>query len=440
MTTPYSTPFVGTLRPYQEAAHQFQLAHPRSMLADYMGLGKTHPTIATLATALPALVVAPTYLLEQWATLLTALLPKATISVAQGTKTKRQQALTTPSDVYLVNVEMLRTYSMPKIHTLVVDEAHHLRGRESQQGRGARRVAMRADRVHFLTATPFYKADEDIWHLLHLLAPKRFSSYWNFIREWYGVNWEAPYAPHIYGIAKSKRQAFDAMLRPYMLMRDYKDVGKDLPPLVEHNHTIELPPPVRDTYDTLKKDWQLEGEPIESVGSVYYLLRQLTMCNRKIQVVKDIIEDVPKGESILVYVWYVESAHTLAAALKRSFKEELPTLLITGGTPPEKRARMLAEQKEKRYPSIIVATIESLNEGANLEHIHHVIFAEETYVQGKHIQALARAHRDQQSTHTQPVVVHTVRAHRTIDIRIPLIRESRGLAGNRELARALAAS
>ena len=436
-----STPFYGTLRPYQQVAHQFQLEHPRSILADYMGLGKTHPTIATLSQHLPALVVTPTYLTRQWYDLLCETLPRASICMPEGTRQRRQQELQTVSDVYVVNVEMLRSYAMPRVRTLVVDEAHHIRGREAKQSVAARKLAWQTEWVHFLTATPFYKADEDIWHLLHCLDPKRFSSYWNFIREWYGVNWDAPYAPHIYGIAKQKRAAFDAMLRPYMLIRDYKDVGKELPPLIGHTYTVELPPDLRTTYTKLKNDWQLEGEPIESVGSVYYLLRQLTMCNRKIHVIKDIIDDVPPHESILIYTWYRESAHTLAATLKRGFKEEVSTLLLTGDTPPDTRAQLLARQKATGYPRIIIATIESLNEGANLEHIHHVIFAEETYVHGKHIQALARAHRDQQTgTTQQPVMVYYVRARKTIDERIPRIRDSRGLAGNRELARHLAAS
>lgn len=437
--TQTTTPFTGTLRPYQQQAHQFQEEHPHSILADYMGLGKTRPTIATIANHLPALVVCPTYLVQQWYDRTTEFLPEASICVPSGPKERKQSALLAPADVTIINTEMLRTYVMPKVQTFVVDEAHHLRGRESQQGRGARKVAFRTPRVHFLTATPYYRADEDIWHLLHLLDPKKFSSYWNFVREWFSVDWDAEYAPKLYGVARSKRAAFEHMLRPYMLLRDYKDVGKELPPLIEHNHLIELTPQLAATYRQLKEDWQLDGEPIESVGKVYYELRQITMCHRKIDTVRAILDDVPPTDSTLVYVWYRESARALAERLQAN---KHACMVITGDTPPAQRAAMLQNQKATGMPRTIVATIEALQEGVNLEHIHHVVYAEETYVRGKHMQTLARAHRDQQQEDgtSTPVNVYYVRVRKTIDERIPVIREARGLAGNRELARELAAS
>jgi superfamily II DNA or RNA helicase len=355
----------------------------------------------------------------------------------KGEKAKKQQQLLSGADVTIINIEALRTYQMPKVQCFVVDEAHHLRGRESQQGRGARKVAFRTPYVCFLTATPFYRADEDVWHLLHLLEPKKFSSYWNFIREWFSVDWEAEYAPKIYGVSRSKRVAFNHLLAPYMLLRDYKDVGKELPPLIENILTVELPLLEAVRYRTLKEEWQLDGAPIESVGKVYYELRQITMCHRKIDTVRDLVEDIPHGESALVYVWYRESARLLAERLRAG---KQACMVITGDTPPAQRAAMLANQKATGMPRVIVATIEALQEGVNLEHIHTVIYAEETYVQGKHIQTLARAHRDQQTDTPTPVNVYYVRARKTIDERIPVIRNSRGHAGNRELARELAAN
>jgi superfamily II DNA or RNA helicase len=226
-----------------------------------------------------------------------------------------------------------------------------------------------------------------------------------------------------------------------MMMRTYETVGRTLPPLEEHTIIFDMPAPLHKAYRELKKDWLILGAPVESVGSVYYMLRQLTMCQEKVSTVKEIVESIPRDEGVLVYTQYLESAHTLANTLKRGYKEEVPVTLITGETPPQKRAMMLAEQKRTRHPRIVVATIGALQEGQNMEHIRHVVYAEETYVKGEHRQTLARTRRDRGDEHQHaqpPVIVYYVRARKTIDQQIPVIRESRGKAGDHELARTLA--
>jgi hypothetical protein len=71
--------------------------------------------------------------------------------------------------------------------------------------------------------------------------------------------------------------------------------------------------PLLKEYRALKRKWQLLGEPIESVGAVYALLRALTMCHEKINIVKDVVDSIPRTEGVLVYTHYLESAHILAA-------------------------------------------------------------------------------------------------------------------------------
>lgn len=435
------THFSYMLRPYQQVADEWLEAHPRSIYADDTGLGKTPTTMAIIARHLPALVVAPAYLAYNWYLELCAALPHATISLPEGTRPQKQRQLLEPADVYVVNYDSLRTLKLPHTESLVFDEAHRLRNHRATQSKAAAELCRLSARVHLLTGTPYYKSDEDIWHLLYCVDPNAFSSYWDFIRRWYVVNWNAAYAPKIYGISKSKRAAFDALLSEHMLIRTYEDVGRQLPPLVERAVTFELPAALRKEYARLKRDWQLLGEPIESVGSVYYLLRQLTMCHVKLETVSAIVDTIP-SDPVLVYTWYLESAHTLAAHFKRGQPTETPVLLITGETPPTERARMLADQKRTGYPRIIVATISALQEGQNMEHIRHMVYAEETYVKGEHTQTLARTRRDRGDSYQEgiqpPVNVYYVRARRTVDEHIPYIRDSRGNAGDHELARRLA--
>jgi SNF2 family DNA or RNA helicase len=441
--TSTNTKFAYTLRHYQQDADEWLEAHPHSIYADDTGLGKTPTALSVAARHLPALIVSPAYLMQQWFDVACEALPRAHILMPEGHSTRKRGELRNAADLYIVNYHTLRSTPLPPTETVLFDEAHRLRVRDSGQGTAGRELCWRTNRAYLLTGTPYYKGDQDIWHLLHCVAPERFSSYWDFLREWFTVNWNAAYTPKIYGVAKRKRTEFDELVSQYMLMRTYENVGRTLPPLEEHTLTFDMPSVLLREYRALKRKWQLLGEPIESVGSVYALLRTLTMCHEKVNIVKDVVDSIPRTEGVLIYTHYLESAHILAARLKRGYKEEVPVILITGETPPTERARMLAEQKRTRHPRIIVATIGSLNEGQNMEHIRHVVYAEETYVKGEHTQTLARTRRDRgdANQHAQPpVIAYYVRARKTIDEQIPHIRNSRGTAGDHELARRLKAS
>lgn len=438
-----ATHYAYTLRDYQQDADTWLEEHPQSIYADDTGLGKTPTALATASRHLPALIVSPAYLMQQWFTVACAALPDAHILMPEGHSTRRRGELRNRADLYIVNYHTLRTTPLPEVDTVLFDEAHRLRVRDSGQGTAGRELCWRTNRAHLLTGTPYYKADQDIWHLLHCVAPDTFRSYWDFLREWFTVNWNAAYTPKIYGVSRKKRADFDHMISQYMLMRTYENVGRTLPPLEEHVLTFDMPSVLLREYRALKRKWQLLGEPIESVGSVYALLRTLTMCHEKVNIVKDVVDSIPRTEGVLVYTHYLESAHILAARLKRGYKEEVPVTLITGETNPLQRARMLEEQKRTRHPRIIVATIGSLNEGQNMEHIRHVVYAEETYVKGEHTQTIARMRRDRgdSNQHAQPpVIAYYVRARKTIDEQIPHIRNSRGTAGDHELARRLRVS
>jgi SNF2 family DNA or RNA helicase len=70
-----SSSYSHSLRSYQTDAATWMMEHPRSILADAYGLGKTPTAIAVIAKHLPALVVAPDYLTMQWFDYLCDMLP-----------------------------------------------------------------------------------------------------------------------------------------------------------------------------------------------------------------------------------------------------------------------------------------------------------------------------------------------------------------------------
>lgn len=428
------------LRPYQSDAVHWMANTPKGILADDTGLGKTPTATAALVKNLPALVIARGYNTPYWFDEVTRMVPNARVNAPDGTLSARQKAIDgDESDITIISYTTLRALRLPlptRYRTVVVDEAHNVRNYKAAQSKRTHLLCAAADNAYLLTATPYYKSDEDIYNLLRIVSPTDFPSYWDFIREWFSVNWEADYTPKIYGIAKHKREAWQQFVSQYMLKRTPEEVGRWLPPIIERTIRFRMPRQLQQVYDTAKQNWQIAGTPIEDVGTLLTTLRSLTMCPQKIETVSSIIEDHPNVPT-LIWVWYKESAQRIREALQGK------ALVITGDVAIQRRHEMLHSHRESYTHLPIIATIEALSEGFNLEYIRNVIYAEETYVRGEHYQSLRRAQRDRGDTNTdtQPVNVWYVRARGTIDERIPDIRNSRGHASElRQLAQALQAN
>lgn len=412
------------LRDYQHVASTWMRTanNAHNILADDVGIGKNASTIDTLET--PALIVAPTYITRQWYNLCCDVLPtNIIVSLPEGTRAQREAELDRPAHIRIVNIEMIRGYDFgTEYRTLVLDEAHHYRNRNSAQTSSATRLVQQSARAHLLTASPHYKRFDDIWALLRMVDPDAHGSYWDFLRYWCAVNWNSPYTPTIYGLKRSKREEWHEYIAQYMLLRTYKDVGRQLPPLIERTATFTLPTPLQRVYNEVHKKYKLAGSPLESAGAVTVTMRMLTMCADKLRTVVAILEDIPPTQPVIIYTWYKDSANQIYAELAKRDR----SILITGDTPPATRAEQLADAKYNGT-RFIVATYASLNEGMNLQWIRYVVFAEESYVGEEHRQTIARFRRDrgddQQDGPQPPVIVYYVRAQRTIDERIPSARE-----------------
>jgi SNF2 family DNA or RNA helicase len=58
--------------------------------------------------------------------------------------------------------------------------------------------------VFFLSGTPVVKAAGDLWPILHLIDPKRWSSYWKFVQK-YAITWQDTFGWHTEGVANVKQ-------------------------------------------------------------------------------------------------------------------------------------------------------------------------------------------------------------------------------------------
>jgi SNF2 family DNA or RNA helicase len=171
-------------RAYQVQGIEFLRQQKRAILGDAPGLGKTFQ--ATEAAELPCVISCPLPLVDQWKEFLEDQYPLAAISVAAyGNIVQRDAALEqfkAHGGWLIMNHDLWRRAYIPDAATLIVDEMHHFKSKDPARSKMLLAYSKRVERIYGLTATPVYKDVGDLWFQLHILDPKRWSSYWDFLQ------------------------------------------------------------------------------------------------------------------------------------------------------------------------------------------------------------------------------------------------------------------
>lgn len=67
---------------------------------------------------------------------------------------------------------------------IIADEATALKNRKAARSKAILKLARRTPYVVLMTGTPIHNRPDELWHLLHILNPKEFSSYWRFVEQY----------------------------------------------------------------------------------------------------------------------------------------------------------------------------------------------------------------------------------------------------------------
>jgi SNF2 family DNA or RNA helicase len=450
-----------TLRQYQIDAANWLVEQPRALLCDSPGLGKTYPAIvAALCNKAddPVLIVAPAYLLNQW---------KTAIETYTGLdldvlilERKSPPIPGTFDGLVICSYHTLMHAGVAKHPELlyrrwgvvILDECHRMRGRTSQWTKNI--WHLKARHIYGLTGTPIVNNGGDIWPLLKLMDSKTFRGYWPFVREWCQT-FDTPFGAEIGGIKPGLEPKFHDMLDKWMLRRRIEDHLPELPPVIHHAITVDLPRPVQKMHDRAKKEWFIEHEDlsdpiaITSGGALVAKLRQITggvlqdaegfrlISDEqaiKVNTVVELLSDHP-NEPAIVFCWFRETANLLSTKLIKKDPDR-PVTVCTGVDLPSVRAGDV-ERWKLQSNGVIVATISALQEGANLQHARMIVFAESDYLPASVEQCIARVRRFGQEypvnsfevycRNTVDQVVMRARNQRSTNIRRALLEDLRDL-------------
>lgn len=427
------------LSPYQVESRDFLTQRPRAMLLDAVGVGKTYPTVEAaleVGNARPWLVTAPAYLLPTWRKAIYDLVGDwDEIAIANGTPRQRLEALQTKAGFILTSYNNWTSTQYSDIWNgdwnYIFDEAHRLRGRNSKWTKQVLKRANAKDvRSHYwlLTGTPMVRDPGDLFPLLKMMDPKRFTSYWQFVGEWCDTR-VTPWATEVGQLKAGREDEFWAMVSEYSIRRNTQDV----PELRDLSHIynevlVDLPPSVIKTCKDAVKSYVIDHpdmntpQAMSSGGALVQKLRQLvtvppTKANPKLDALVDILED--HQEPVIVWCWYRATAEAVRARMTR------PWVSFTGDDTAEQKQnnlKMFETMCQNGRNPIIVATISAMKEGVNLQHARTQIFLEESYLPSDNEQAIARSKRRGQ---TQPVNVYHIHANDSLDVRVHNLQETR---------------
>lgn len=445
-------------RPYQVEGAVHLRKTVRGMIYDQPGLGKTLQACMALTT--PAIISCPGYLVDQWCDFIEDQYPNWKVARINSLlwREQRQELLSTPHDVWVVNHEMWASrrepfkggkepkpkdpdysyerlyrwkqqralhyetaarisYKWPAASTLVIDESHHMRNKDASQSENCATFADTCQQVILLTATPQYKDVRDWWHQLRIMDPRTYRSYRRWLDSYcYLTGWNdslIKVRPHMAAELRDE-------IAKVAIGRTYEVVGLFLPDLIEKVVKVNWHPDLKKMYKEIKNNLNIKTDGGYSLdinpGSVLHTLRMMTACPEKIDAVKHIIEDIPdevlpdgttKGAPVIVFCWYRDTAELCEA----EFSQSPSSVEITGAYSQKERLRRATDITTR----VKCVTMASMSEGVDWSEASTVIFVEEDYTPGKIYQALSRVRRHSTTGKKEPIVVYYVHMRESVD-------------------------
>lgn len=284
------------------------------ILADEMGLGKTVQTLAWLQLdrseknqkSLPALIICPTSLVENWAEEVKRFTPDKSILVLQGSDRHKDWKNIPNYNIIITSYALMRrdidkhldfTYSVA-----ILDEAQQIKNRTTQNALAAKKI--QANHRLVLSGTPIENSVTDLWSIMDFLMPGYLGDHKTF-HEKYEL-------PIIHGgtegdLAQIKLKR---KLHPFLLRRLKKHVAKDLPPKIERIASCKLTPDQLLVYQQLlnasknriEKMVEKDGFNKSRMEILKTLLRLRQTCNHiDLLHLKDIKSKNPSGKMDLFF-------------------------------------------------------------------------------------------------------------------------------------------
>ena len=449
---PVATPtnFHATLRTYQQEGlawlqflREYELA---GVLADDMGLGKTVQTLAHVLTEKnagrllqPVLVVAPTSLMNTWASEAARFAPSLRVLISHGGDRHHVHDKFSDADMVLTTYALLnrdeKLLKKQHWHSVILDEAQNIKNPKTKAAQIA--CTLNAQHRLCLSGTPLENHLGELWSLFHFLLPGFLGDEKTFQREFRRpIEKEGALAP---------REFLARRIKPFLLRRTKELVATELPAKTLITHSVELSSAQADLYETVRAAMDKRvREQIAASGlakshiivlDALLKLRQICCDPRllasvkakaknpppsaKLNMLLDMLDElIAEDRSILVFSQFTSMLTLIEAALDARAIEYVK---LTGQT-KDRKTPVDAFQAGK--VKLFLISLKAGGTGLTLTAADTVIHYDPWWNPAVENQATDRAHRIGQD---KPVFVYKLVAKGTVEERIVEMQERKGV-------------
>lgn len=400
------------LREYQIEDLNYLKDKARCALFNEPRTGKTPTSISWLIIrrCTSCLIVCPASAIPGWEQELTNWYEGIHIYTCAGTKKQKDTAVSRfiqaeEPKAIIISYDSLKTTSTrdgyvdvlkkAKLQGAVVDEAHRLRGRTTATAMAVFRLARQVPNVIALTGTPAFGKPEDLFAILHLLFPQKYTSYWRWVDEWCSVykgynNNSGVEFTQVTGIKKSKRDELVRILTTFSTIRKRSDVMPWLPCTTKVQ--VSLPLSTKQKYYLTELDKWFRVDDVIVEGVLDRLIRYRQICDSpellgldtkspKTDWIKQYLKDYPE-ESVIIFSNFTQYLHILNREIKDS-------AMIVGSTPIKKRGEICKDFQAGKF-KVLLINIQAGREALTLDRADTTIFTDKYPPIGAIDQAEAR--------------------------------------------------
>jgi superfamily II DNA or RNA helicase len=389
------------------------------ILADEMGLGKTLQVLALFRAlqgrcARPSLVVCPTSLVFNWEAEIRKFTPELRALALHGPDRGPLFEQIPAHDLIVTSYALLRRdaeqYRGLEFDTVVLDEAQHIKNRQTQNAQAVKSI--RAAHKLVLTGTPMENSALDLWSIFDFLMPGYLGAAQDF-RERY----EIPISRNRDAVAQAR---LARRLRPFMLRRAKREVARDLPDRIEQVSYCNLGEEQQAYYEQVLEAGRREIMDASKTGGLAKsrmlvlttLLRLRQICcdvrllktgepgetgetgksapaSGKVELFHELIQEtLDGGHRALVFSQFTSMLELLRQSLEA---QEIPYCYLDGAT----KDRGTVVQKFQNDPAVPVflISLKAGGTGLNLTGADTVIHFDPWWNPAVEAQATDRAHR-----------------------------------------------
>jgi SNF2 family DNA or RNA helicase len=438
--------FKGTLRNFQKTGVLAAYLHPRIIIGDDTGLGKTVQSVALLnllsdQNKLPlnsTLIICPNGMRDDWLAAFKKFTPlKAIIGWTEDRNCKylsiRNNAVILGYSTILNRMSFLEKHNF---QTIIIDEASTIKNTESKTFQAVKKLIDKASRVVILNATSIENGVQDAYAMGELLETGFFGSYDGFLgtyceteTKYFRTRYHTLKANVIVIGPKSLKavEALKAKLSKFYFRRSYADVEIEMPGEVVRLIPVTLKPEQKKEY--AEQTNLFKNRKIKGASLLYKLLR---ICDGKMEGWSKV--DKPekvsaKGEALLdlansfnepfiVYSTYIDPLLAAAKILTKAGKR----IGFYSGINPETREQHSAEFIAGKRDCLLITKAGA--RGKNWKEARHLIELNSVYNPSLQHQIRSRIKR-MDSLH-KTVFIYKLYAENTIEENVLALLDRKG--------------